>query len=294
MGFLNTSCASTAENTGQQNCTDTPGREDYLWLVPKGTQIATEALVLLEATWDTLFNAAVGTRGYPLPKIFNMTSTQTEDKYEEGWAGIKDFIGEDYDKDDYLLVKSSLYNNAKLRSLNSIQWDAYIVTAKGKIRGYSDDGIIFKPKSILDFRVQKKSRETDVLAERSRISIVWGDPREWNEWDAVVDPTWEPSEIEGIKDIEVVSAVATGTTSVTVTLAGFDGVPHEGAVVGDFVIYDDADAAVVFTLPTPGVSGVYTLVATMAAGDYTVGLIDQPSATTKYFETPTLLSFTTS
>ena len=291
MTYLLTNCSTSSGNTGLQQCNGSPGRAERIWLVPKGTEIDTKTNALLEATWDTLFNSAKGLRGLPLPTIFNANFEQGEDTYETGWSNKQDFAHEGLDKDTYTLDKISLYNAAQLRTLNGVSWSAYIVTDKGIIKGWSDDGIVFKPFNIQDFRVGKRTAETGEAVERVPIKIVWADPNEWNNYPAVVEPTWNPLELDGIKDIYVVAS-SPSTTGVTFTLTGYDGVPHEGAVAGDFVIYNSLLAEVTISSATEGAAGVYALLATLPAGTYTAGLRNQPTATTKYFESPELASFT--
>ena len=91
-----------------------------------------------------------------------------------------------------------------------------------------------------------------------------------------------------------VAASSASTSGVTLTLQGFDGVYHEDAVQADFVIYDSSDVSQSITGMTPGSNGSYALDATLVPGTYTGGLLNQPYATTKYFETPTLAEFTVS
>jgi hypothetical protein len=291
MTYLLTNCATSSGNTGLQQCNGSPGRVERLWLVPPGTEIATRTDALLEATWDTLFNLAKGLRGLPLPTIFNATFEQGEDTYETGWSNKQDFAHEGLDKDIYTLDKISLYNASQLRTLNGVSWAAYKVTDSGIIEGWSDDGIKFKPFSIQDFRVGKRTPENGEAVERVPITIVWADPDEWNNYPAVIEPTWNPLELDGIKDIYA-TASSPSTTGVTLTLTGYDGVPHEGAVLADFIIYNSLGASITVSSATEGDAGVYALLATLPGVTYTAGLKTQPNATTKYFETPTLASFT--
>jgi hypothetical protein len=288
--YLIEQCGTEAENTGLQQCNGTPGRDDRIWLVPSSTVIASKVLSETEATWDTLFNAVKGTRGYPLQTIFNATFTQGEDQYEEGWSNKSDFANEGLDKVVYTLDKISLYNAAKLRTLNGITWKAYVVTVTGKIKGWSDDGVAFKPFSISSFRIGKRTNEDGTKVERVPITIVWADPKEWNNYPAIVVPTWNPNELDGIKDLNVTASLPT-TSGVTLTITGFDSVPHEGAILGDFVIYNSSLVSQTISVATEATAGVYTLTATLASGSYTAGLKTQPNATTKYFETPTLATF---
>jgi hypothetical protein len=298
MTYLLTSCTSNVGNSGQQSCTGTPGRDERLWPVPAGTTIASKALAELESTWDTLFNKAAGLRGFPLQTIFNATPEQGEDVYETGWDNKQDFVSEGLDKITYMLDKMSLYNAAKLRTMNGVNWEFFVVTDTGKIKGWSDDDVTFKPFSVLSFRVGKRTVETGEELERVPITIVWADPRQWNDYPAVVEPlnattSWNPLELDGIKDLYAVASSPT-TSGVILTLTGFDGVPHEGAQLADFVVYDDSSVAQTVTGVTETSAGVYALEFSLGAGDYTGGLKTQPNATTPYFETPTLASFTIS
>jgi hypothetical protein len=287
--FLIQSCSTDAANTGAQQCVGTPGRDDRLWLVPKGTSI-TKTNALLEATWDTLFNAVKGVRGLPLKTIFNATFEDGEDTEEKGWSNKTDFADEGLDSVTYLLDLMSLYEAKQYRTLNGINWAAYIVSVTGNIKGWSDDGVNLKPFTMLSFRVKKRTKETGAILERVPIKITWADPKQWNDYPAIVAPAWNPNEIDGIKDINVSASLPT-TSGVTLTLTGFDSVAHEGAVPGDFVIYNSSLVAQTIATATEGLPGVYALAATLAPGTYTSGLKTQPNATTKYFETPTLATF---
>lgn len=291
MTYLKTSCSTNAGNSGLQQCNGTPGRDERIWLVPKGTTISTKANALLEATWIALFNAAKGSRGIPLPSIFNATPNQGEDKYEEGWGNKSDFASEGLDSVTYILDKVSLYNATQLRTLNGIDWEAFSITDIGKIKGWSDDGIVLKPFSMLSFRVGKRTFETGDVVERVPIRITWKDPSQWNDHAAVVEPTWNPLEIDGIKDLDVEASLPT-TSGVTLTITGFDSVPHEGAALADFIIYNSSDVAQTVSGITESTPGVYTLVASLVPGTYTAGLKNAENASTKFFETPTLASFT--
>jgi hypothetical protein len=297
MSYLAESCSTNAGNTGLQTCTGSLARDERIWLVPSGTEIDTKTLAETESTWDDIFNAAKGSRGYPLPTIFNAEFEQGEDTYEEGWDNKQDFASEGLDQVTYTLDRISLYNAKELRKLNGIDWAAFRVTSEGEIIGYSNDGIKFKPEDILSFRVGKRTNANGEQVERVPITIVWKTPAQRNDFPAVVKPldatpSWNPLEIDGIKDLQV-SASNPAITGVTLTLTGFDSVPHEGAVTGDFIILDSTGTEVTVTGATESSPGVYDLTATLvSAQTYTGGLQNAENATTKYFETPILAEFT--
>jgi hypothetical protein len=292
MSYLTQSCSTNAGNTGAQSCTASLRRDERIWLVPLGYEVDTKTEAETEATWDSLFNAAKGSRGYPIPAIFSAEFEQGEDTYEEGWDNKQEFASEGLDTVTYMLEKMSLYNAAQLRKLNGTSWAVYRIPADGNtIVGWSDDDIKFKPEDILEIRFGKRTYADGEVIERVPVRITFKDPSQRNDFPAIVKTTWNTLELDGIKDLQVVASNPS-TSEVTLTLTGFDGVPHEGAVTTDFVVYDNTGAVVAHTMVEVG-NGVYTITATMPAGDYTAGLLDQPNATTKYFETPTLASFTT-
>ena len=290
--FLTQSCSTSAENSGLQNCKSLDGRAERIWLVPKGTTVSSYANALLEATWDTLFNAAAGTRGFPLPPIFNAEFEQGEDTYDEGWSNKKEFASEGLDTDNYMLEPMSLYNAKNLRSYNGARWAAYIVTDDNVIQGWTDDDTTFKPFDILSFRVGKRSKATGEEVEKVPIQITWSDPTQREDYPAVVKPTWNAIEIDGIKDLKVTASSPT-TAGVTLTIIGYDSLPHEGAVTADFAIYDSTGTLVTVSDSSETSAGVYALTATLTSGTYTAGLKTQPNATTAYYETPTLATFYT-
>lgn len=292
MTYLATNCTTNAGNTGAQNCKSSLRRDERIWLVPPGTEVATKTLAETESTWDDLFNAAKGVRGYPIPAIFSAEFEQGEDTYEEGWDNKQEFASEGLDTVTYLLEKTSLYNASQLRTLNASSWAVYRIPADGKtIVGWSDDGIIFKPEDILSIRFGKRTYADGTVSERVPVKITFKDPSQRNDFPATVETDWNTLELDGIKDLQVTASNPL-VTAVTLTLTGFDGVPHIIAVEADFVVYDSTGAVVAHTMAAVG-NGVYTITATMPAGDYTAGLLTQPNATTPYFETPTLASFTT-
>ncbi len=290
--FLTTSCSQDAGNTGLQSCVGSLRRDERIWLVPLGYSVSTKTLAETETTWDDLFNAVKGSRGYPIPAIFNAEFEQGEDTYEEGWDNKQDFASEGLDTVTYTLEKMSLYNASQIRKLNGISWAVYRIPADGNtIVGWSDGDGTFKPEDVLSLRFGKRTYADGEVIERVPVKITFKDPSQRNDFPATVSTSWNTLELNGIKDLQVAASAPT-TAQVTLTLTGFDGVPHEGAVLGDFVIYDNTGTSVSVSAITETSAGVYDVEAVMTAGDYTGGLLAQPNATTKYFETPTLASFT--
>jgi len=290
--FLTNNCTTNAGNSGRQSCKSLDGRAERIWLVPSTTTISTYANALLEATWDTLFNAAAGTRGFPLPPIFNADFAQGEDTYDEGWSNKQEFASEGLDTDTYMLEPVSLYNAKQLRTYNGNTWAAFIVTDENVIQGWSDDDTIFKPYTISSFRVGKRNKATGEEVEKVPVKITWADPSQREDYPAVVKPTWNALEIDGIKDL-LVTASSPTTSSVVLTITGFDSQPHENAVLGDFVIYNSSSVSQSISSVTETSAGVYLVECSMASGTYTGGLLAQPNASTAYFETPTLATFYT-
>jgi hypothetical protein len=296
MAYNAFACGTQTGNTGLQQCTPNMGVMKQVIIVPKGFKFDTEADALTLADWQTAINASLAARIYPMPQIFGEVEDQSEGTvYQPGSEGNEQKVREGREKYMLSLVDLSMYNYLQLRKHNNKNdVDCFIVYSNGFISGSSSDGVVFEPRQLSEFTIEKRKEQTSDALPIYGMKLVFASSDTFHENGAIIKPTdWNPlNELFGIKDVELTVASPT-TSGLTVTVKGkADGIGVEGLVAGDFTMLKGTTPVVV-TLVEVG-NGVYTLSFTTTAGAHTLNLANQPAMTTKFFESVAAVAVTIS
>ncbi len=297
-------CSTTKKNTGAPDCSAKYGFPVGGILTPRGTQIATKVLVQTEATWTALTNAALSTRSFPInPGLDNLKAVEptnddpvfveglngTQFKARDGNRRLK-FIYSDM-PDCWLDGPGSLENS---------KWDIWLIMSNDYIRSWSPDG------------TNRQGYKCKVHAGNRILAANGEETEDYDFYIDLIDPSklrtapkadectestgdFYATELDGLIDCDITEVTVTSTTSVTIdvkTECGENGVP--GLVTADFVILSSALVDTTLTAAESAtVPGRYVLTATMAAGTWTANLRNQPTMTTKGYESNSALTFTT-
>ena len=285
MAYNELESSTSRGNTGRQTSVESFGTDDLIILVPDSTEIATKTLANTEATWTTLFNAAIATRGYPLFGHFNAEFDQEGAVDEEGWNGMSDTVRDGKLKAKFIMENISFYNHKELRKHNSRTELAYYkVTSQGYIKGWSDDGIVFKPFPLSKFNVNYRNDSDGSVIDRTSVSIEEKDGSKWNDDGVWVKPTaFDPLLLEGIKDCTITGTL--GATAATITVRGAsDLVGVVGLLAANFNLSADSAPTVplAVTVAVDNLDGTYDLTWSSITGAHTLTLFDQPVTTAGY------------
>lgn len=288
MNLLKASTGVATGLLGKQVAPQDIGYLAGLILVPKGEEIATRKLALTESTWIDNINKADGNRFIMLPLAFDMTPEKEDDAYNTSSIGNVAFVRAGKLTVKYI-VDVTPFVMSQLNTLNGVGWDVYKITSNGFITGTSIDGARFQPFSLQNFRVEGEIPAGGDVQNLVTISFTHADEAEWNSRPAFIKPlvdgegeVWNPSQLEDPKAITVKEVTSPAITGFTVSLEGYDRVPHEGAVTGDFGIWDSTGTLVTVTSATEtAVPGTYDILATLGSGQtYTTALLPVGFTTT--------------
>ena len=285
MAYNELSCATDVGNTGKQNCVENFGQDELLVVVPDTYEIATKTLAETEATWTTLINAAVATRGYPLFGHFNAEFDQEGRVPEEGWAGKSETVRAGKNKATFTMENISFYNHKELRKHNTrTGLGIFRITSQGYIKGWSDDGLVFKPFPLSDFYVNDRNDSDGSIIDRTSVFIEEADGSKWNDSGVWVKPTaFDPLLLDGIKDCTITGTLA--ATAATITVRGAsDLVGVTGLLAANFNLYDDAipGTPITVVVGADNGDGTYDLTWAPISGAHTLTLFAQPVVTAGY------------
>lgn len=290
--YNTTSGSSSYGNTGMQNFVGNVGKHRQLVLVPSGTEIATQTLADTLSTWTGNINAAKSARWFPLPKIVDLEVSDEGAVRQTTSFGYASFVREGKLVSKYMLEEMSIHNKNQLAKLDLGSFDAYIVTDRDWILGYSSDNAKFLPKQCDYIKVLPESQNTGTENAHVSIEIQWTDAKQFNELEVSTKPSgWYPSlQLSGVKDlIPVLSSVT--ATAFAFTLTGFDGVPYSAAVKDDIYLRKTTTTGTLIPITSVTESGTvpgsYTgVIGTQTSGTFYFSLLDQPTAPTNDVETP--------
>ena len=303
--FNETNTSTVLGNTGLQKFTGNTGKWKHIVLVPKDSEIATRVLALTQSTWTNGQNAAIGSRWFILPLIFNGTPEQ-----EELVKETSDFGYESVVRDGKLVYKVdfeeiSVYNKTQIFKLNNGDFDGYIVTDKDFILGFTADGTKVKPIQFDYVRILPETHNTGTTNARVQLELRTTDARQLNEMqvaldcvnDSQVPSSWYPSIIlpaTQVKDL-VVELTSVTATAFGFKLRGYDGVAYSAAVKEDIYLRKTTTGGVLIAITSiveTSVKGTYTgVIGTQTTGTFYLSLLDQPTPTTKGVETPVVSSY---
>lgn len=289
--YFELDCTGNGGNTGKQKCDEDFGRDELFVLVPSSYEIATKELAETEATWVTLFNAAVATRGYPLFLHFNVEFDNEERISEEGWAGKTKTVRDGKKRGTYTFKNVPFYNHQELRKHNDrTSLAVFKITANGYIKGWTDAGTVFKPFPLSEFHVNDRSDDDGESTDKTSIFIEEQDGKKWNDKGRYVKPAdFDPLLFaeDGIRDCSVTIADEDATTG-NITIKGVsDQVGIVGLVAANFRLYDAAVPGTPISVAiTDNLDGTYDGVWSTISGAHVMTLFDQPIGTGGYQATP--------
>ena len=274
---------------GKQIAPEDLGYLSGLILVPKGDEFATDALALTESGWVTNINKASGLRWIVLPLAFDMTPEKEDAVYNTSSLGNVAFVRPGKLTVDYI-VDVTPFVMSQLQTLNGVDWDMFKITSNGYMTGTSIDKTKFQPFTLENFRVEDEIPSGGDAQSLVPINFTHADSKEWNSNPTFIKPSddgvgtvWNPRDLKDPKAITVKAVTLPAITGFTVSIEGYDKVPHEGAVTADFGIWDSAGALVAITSATEQVAtpGTYDILATLVTSTtYTSALLPVGSPAT--------------
>jgi len=301
MGY-ETTCNTGGANSGLPKCRGNYGRDAYFILVPPGTEIDTEANALLQATWLTKIKADESVRWFPLPKLFRYEPTTGDHLYTEGDFNDKYSVKEGAPDGVAHYINLPICFAKKLRTFNNQEWDAYVVTDKGYLRGWTQDEVIFKPFSIF-LHVEEDIEPTAEEGRLTPVRIYKNEPFQWNEYGVVLNPikdalaSWDPRLLAGLLDVNVTVVTSSATELVVDVKTDCDLTGVTGLVLADFLLVDDESGSETINGATESssIAGRYTLdVSTLGADDYLINLKEPADMTTFGYQAGSAATFTVS
>jgi len=296
MSYNVPSCVADLGNTGLSNCLDELEHDAMLVWTLESFSFTSEVSAETEADWLTAINAH---NAYPMPTFEEIEPTEEDDVEHETSIGLSLFVREGK-YGGVGRVRTALCNLANLRTFNSVQGRAFIVTGNGKVYGTSSDGVEFKGFELSKFRVSKLKGTDGSVPRMVEFKYQFKTPSEMGDYAAVPQLTWNPlTQLVGIVDVTVaVDSSAEGLVVLSVT-RDCDGEGVEGLVEGDFTIL--ASDGETDQLPsddfTNNGDGTYDFVfddPALGADDYTANLKTPADQTSGGYESEDTDSFTIS
>lgn len=284
MAYNELNCVTTQGNTGKQGCYEDFGQNELIVICPASTEIATKTLAETEAKWIELFNNTKSLRGYPLFPIFNGEFESEGRVIMEGWAGKKKTLRGGTKSVTYSFIEVPLYLQKELRKHNSRTNLAFFEVSKnGYIKGWTDDGTVFKPFPLSDFYVNDMTENDGANDSMVQVSLEY-DGTYWNDKGAWIKPTaFEPTLFDGVVDCKVEGTLGATGATISVYYAASASAPIVGLVSANFRLYDDSAPTVPKTVTaTDNGDGTYTCTWSSITGAHTLTLFDQPIGTSGY------------
>ena len=240
------------------------------------SEFATASAAMALSGWETKQKATKTQRTFFFPMFDSVEDKSTEDVYADTLQGQK------FREDGKMQVKGMIdcdkYMAVNLRSFNGKNVEVFLFDESASIWGTTPDGTKFKGmKATVRVGMQKLAAKGERVL--TPVEIIFQEPRQWNEEGAVIEPMnqsadWNPkTDIDGVYDVNLATSAATVTScKITVKKAGIDPTMTisavDGLVKADFVLKTSAGVVkTITTLTETGVSGEYTLVATLANSD---------------------------
>lgn len=274
------SCSSTASNTGANRlCDNDLSVIRKVFICPAGYSIATETAALLESTWKTAIKTTSANRIYPFPLAVSVTPEGTDDQYQDRPLAGQKLIKEGLPGFSMMLdVNKSLAR--KLRSFNNRACSVFFADESGNIWGWSDDDTKVYAFDVEELRVGTQKFSDGTGSVETPVKIVLKNATQWNDYGVVIQPTWNPNELDGVYDVtvEVVSSAAAKVV-VRVCIDSFKTTDPLGQITGlvkaDFSVADDTPSAETINTCTDNGDGTYDLAfsPSLGADNYTVNLV---------------------
>lgn len=240
-----------------------------LLLVAKGQNIDTIANAILAATYKTDIKQTDG-RMYvtaPVVRQENLKGTAEPFEFPNGRKKPISFSKYGYrlhfDISDATMIA--------LFSMNNREFDAYIVTVNGYIKGRKDSSeIIFWPKRVSDFLVEGNYDDSDGKVKYTSAVVNFSHNADFEENSVYVKPTaFDPMNLEGVRQVDLSGADGSVTKHGDFTIKDKSGFGIEGLVAADFAITGlTVDGAI-----TENGDGVYDITFT-ETGTITIATLD--------------------
>ena len=296
--YNKTNITNAYGNTGIQDLQGDYGKLKYLLLCPVDAEMATQAAALLKSNWIANLNAAVGSRWYLCPLVWNNEPTQEDNVKETSDFGFEDVVRKGKLTYKITFPTMHMHNKNRINYLDGKDFAAYEITDEDYIKGFSIDGVKLLPKRLDYFSILPETQKTGSANAHVMAELRFSDTAESNKYEVALNPyndaevitPWRPSiELSSIKDLAITVSAMDATTA-TITLKGYDGTPYSAAVAADVYMRKtsvDGVAITVSNLVETSTSGTYTATfASQTSGTFYFSLYDQPTATTKGVETP--------
>jgi hypothetical protein len=304
-GFNETSSAVSLKNTGLRKYSGTSGQWANIMLAPGNAEIATKVLALTKQTWIDNQNAAMGSRWFLTPKIFNFDAPDVAPTREEGNTGMTAFVMDGKPIATMMFQEMHIKDVNDIFSLNNGSFYGFPITDKSFIIGYTPDNVKVRPIKFDYTRVLARNFNTKDVNARVKFEVKISDVRQLNDFcvelDCINDPDapapWYP-------DLELPitqpNSIKPTLTSVTATafafkLMGYDGVPYSAAVKEDIYLRKTTENGTLIPITSiveTTTKGSYTgVIGTQTSGTFYFGLLPAETATTKGVETDIVASF---
>ena len=268
----------SASNTGYQRAADNNETVHRTLVVcPPRYYIATKANALLEATWDTAMKAPKATRIYKFPlAVEGRDKTQAATIQNRPLAGDKKIRAGKPGIEFVLDVNAALLK--KLRTFNTKAVSLYLGDENGNIKGWTDDGAKFRAFTVQEFFVDEQPFTDGSKAQEVVVFAQFATHTEWNDKRAVLQPSWDINQKDGVNDVIVtVTGATTAGYTISVMRDGIDNTDPAAAVTGctkpDFVTKKSGVVHSITGAVTDNGDGTYTVVDVNSSGSFTTELV---------------------
>ena len=239
---------------------------------------------------------------YPFP-IADEIEDAGKDKEEYEASSGRTFTMRDAIKGMRLMFTLSAYQFVNMLSFDDEQVRVFVLDHKGNFYGTDLDGDGSKFAGWLTSRFDVENLETPTevgTPARTPVVMQFANTQEYRSKLAVFSDKEDFSSVEGLLDVTVtVSESSTSSVKVLITSTatgkGVKGLSTDTTDL-DFEILDDASSSVSIDAisESDATDGLYTLTATLAAGTYTVDLLDTSEMETDGYDSTGAAEFTTS
>jgi len=236
------------------------------------------------------WNAAIAAKKIiPLYEVEELTPANTEDTVFEGRRN--QYITSSGKKVSTYNSFLGLCSHSALKSYHKADLGLFEFTEDGAVLGVINDDGTIKGQSIV-MNVGKRTSATGDRPPSTQVTLNYKDYNEFEDDGAVLRPdTWGADDIYGIFDITLNQVSATSSEIRFTATSGCAGGDEEitSFLAAAFVLKDATGGTETVTFVPADEEGVYTLVGTGFANDFTLALNGVVTQTGTSYETPTPL-----
>ena len=293
-------CSTNLLNSGGADCAFDPGAVIGYVLTPVDYEIESIVTANLEATWTSLINLAEGSRGFPV--IYDgylqaIAPTDDDPVFEDGLYGVRSKARDGNKRNTMTYFNLSPCITKAMKSYDNQIFRAFEITNNGYWLGYSSDGTKAQGFKVKFFAKHGQKPADDATGWKQTYYVDYVDPNEFDKNVIFGKPTaFDIKELEGIKNVYFTED-SSGTSAIVVDVKGnCDNVGVSGLVTADFVLTLDSTGAEVTVTVTESSTtlGRYSLAGTFAEAAHTLNLRQQPTMTTKGYESAGSIAITPS